>query len=799
MIDTIASAAAQRTAETTRLLRTPLSARLLGEPVALDLLARTGFRHLRAGAAVDGDTLAPLVQRFRNTVRVNPVAARRQSIRTISDGHVDAEMALQDVSRLENARHRLRAELFWPHLSDGELGAVAAAGDIRALLGIDSVGPPANDAESILRRHAEAVVAQCVALEAELDFIERRGDPPDAPWERALGLWAGVCGAPAFSHYLRLRVRQLDDPLVQMEDVDQLREELPAVILGMHEAFAEHYAANGDDDSCRRHLRLIRRSTFDDGQVRAATAAALRRQVAVRLDDTLRGVRTAIAGVAGRVTRRHLDAVLSPLMSAADAVHHLVRSRLEGADGQLELPAFDQLADELHAALDAKIDYDNDDRERSILYGSLVRKRMLAWPVSAGCRRRLEQALRRDAGNLYGIYGLHGAAVGDPTSCFFATGEPADPDASVVVTVYRVDRREMTLDRAAGSAGVRLHFTTRRLLIPRSPAAKGQPRGGKITVQVVEHDCLPEQAAAFAAVRDLESEKEDRLAELQREADRQVQAVRDQTAARIQAAAAAAEPKLREAAQALASEGRHELELLAVESRRLEEERASIMRERKPAMQAAAANAQRVRASLRSPASFVRIEGIVLAAAALAFVLMLPAAVPIALFFAVAIAFGVGRVWRLTIERRALRLVAGLKEARDATVAEAGQRSVAQQQKIRAEVDRRRAPWQAAGRALETEKQQIEAKARQRIARVTSGAAKERADIERAFADRAEPIRSQLRRVIEAKPESAKQSFPEYRAALQKGFKEGKEPSSHELAMTEAEKRQAMHALQFGR
>ena len=590
-------------------------------------------------------------------------------------------------------------------------------------------------------------------------------------------------------------MRALDDPLVQPQDVDRAREEVPAIVLGVHEVLAEHYAEAGDDENVLRHLRLLRGSGFAAAHVRAANAAALRRVVSVRLEETLRRVRAGIAAFSGKVARKKFDATMAPLLHEVAAVRSVLASRFAVADDQFEQSPFDLLAEEIHAALDSKIDYKNDDRERSLLYASLVRKRMLGVAV---CRRGAaapRTGIRTDDGHLYLDYGLRLSRV-DATACFFIEGEAADPDASLVVPFYRITEREVQVNPAAGSAGVRVNYTAQRLLIPRSVTAKSHTKGGRITVQVVEQGCTPEQAAAFASLREIEAEKQDRLDSQARALEQEQQAVRTRTAAKVAAAEAAARPKVKEATDALAQEDRREREFLAAEERRRQEERAAVERQHAPAVQAATVDAKRVQGWLAAIQSYLLIEGPVFAVAAVALWLRSGSAtVPMAGGAAV-IAFVVGRVARTVVARRAQAALAVPTGVRDAALAAADAQSSSRLDEIRSAANTRRAPWKEVGKKLEGEKKQVEAKGQQRLDELAKAAAQERTDLEKAFADRAKQIKSQLQRTVEAKKESDKTTFPGYVAARQKGFKEGSEPSSYDLKMTDAERFQALRALQ---
>ena len=310
-----------------------------------------------------------------------------------------------------------------------------------------------------------------LAIADELGFGEGRNEWAHHHWANALSHWAETLASDLFWEYFRQRITQFDDPRVQLVDIEHLQAELPSVLIGFDTLFARTYGQAEQEAVCRKHLNLIRDSKFPTAVKRTAIVSVASGLVARRMEPLVQRVQENLLDASGKFTRQQFDKICTPLLDEAFAIHRYLVDDLRLSHELAQQTEFDRLGEKIISAIDTKVDYDNDDRERSILNGMLLTKRMLRLPMSSHVRRRLEASLRSDTEILYRGYGPSPTNL-DLTKCWFMEGEEADPDASILIPVYRITNRSVEVNVNEGSAGVRLSYSQRRLLIPRSARAR---------------------------------------------------------------------------------------------------------------------------------------------------------------------------------------------------------------------------------------------------------------------------------------------------------------------------------------
>jgi hypothetical protein len=788
-----------RLADTGRLLRSPLAATLLGEPLTMDLFAQNGFRSLAVPAWLDRAELSTRVQRFRNTWRLDPALARRHAIRTITDTHLAPDAPLQAVSRLDNPRHRFISELFWVHVPEPEFSAILAAGDLRApaILRDFSAGV-GDELATILRTHVVALSLHCQALEAELDLIEHRGGSPNGHWEHALRSWRDVWRSDTFWSYLQRRVAALDDPRLIDQDVARARAELPGVLLSLHAVLAERYAALENYPECVRHLDHIRASAFPADDIRTAMLGAVKKVVGARLEDLLRRARQTSDDMAAGVSRRVFEAAVAPLLADARSIQQLLIEQLELPEEYLELSAFDEFAQQVQKAVDKKVSYADEERERNLLYSSTMSRRLLSLPLSGAVRRTFAQSILSDSRMLYTQFGMEDAYP-DATKCFFVEGAPADPEASLIVRMYRITDRDIQVDRLRGSAGIRVSYRQVRLLVPRSVLAAEHAGGGTVRFETAEVDYTPAQREAAQRLKRLGVEHR-RAEQLRRDStEENVRAEEEQTRAAVETATEKAGPALTEARRALASEAQREVAQRTAERQRLEGQQRAIRTRYEPRLQAARAHAEERNRRLSGGKALVSIDVPLASVAVVALALSVWRTTPAWLILAIGIVFGLltgrlaRRLARATIERDVSRLA----KERDAELQVAAGRAAERERELHDATETRCRPWKETVRALDREVARLEELGRQRVSAIRRTTDEQARKAKEAFEASATALRAELSRTVKAKRETAKTDFPAYQGAKGKGFKEGSEPSGSEMQMTESERMQALRRLRF--
>jgi hypothetical protein len=784
-----------RSAEVVRLLRAPLGPSFLGERVQMDFYARNGFRFLAVPAWLDRASLALRCQQFRNIVRLDATRARRLAIHTIGDEHLDSGTLLSVVARLESPRHRFFAELFWPHVPENEFSGLREAGKLGSAKLIQAF---ANGGGTGVERahhvHLRALAHHCIAIELELDFLEKRSAVPEGHWEGAMEAWRELWGLNEFWDYMRGRVEKMDDPRLQREDADKAREELPRLILGPHELLAEKYAGVGNYHECVRHLNLITQSGFPDEIVRAAAWNAVKGVAGAKLEDLCRRVKQDFAAIQDRVGRGDFERVAAPLMQEAKEIHELLVERLELPEALLEQSAFDQFALSVKEYAAKKIKYEGSERERNILYSSLIVKWLLVLPLSPPVRREIEQSIREDDRILYSRFGVDPGAIPEALQCFFLAGAEANPDDSIVIPMYRVTDRKLQVDRLRGSAGVAMSWEAAKLLVPRSKQAK-PAHGGTAEIELLPSEMTPHLRTVAAQLKSLVRTHTTAQANLRSQRDAEIQAETARQSADLEARAKGFNARTDEANAAIARLKDAEHQALAAETKQWEARRARIEASHAPLVHAAQTKKAKATKSLSGVRGAATIE--------------VPAGILISLIGSLGFGFGaaavilalvgavvIGKIVRSTVNTRAARAVAVAEAGRRQELA-AGQKDTETKKKEIARafakkreedeselaaVTKERQHFQEAGRT------KVEALRKQWNEKIDTAAAD--------FQQSARLLKSQLVRTGQVKKLAQQSEFPAFQAARKKGFVQGEKPSS-EMNMTANEEAQAM--LMLGR
>lgn len=449
--------------EFARLLSSPLGGELLKVEVNADVYAADGFRFLASPAHLERAQMEGKSQRLRNILKVSPERARSGYVRLGYESHLDLDEVEVYLSRLLNPRDRLIWELFWPHLSPRHFAPIEEEKRIfsPALASqLSSVTLSGRDEERVLATHALAIAHHNQAISEELAFAAGRGSGGEEHWQRALAFWAAVLDSEAFWSYLRRRAEGYDDPRCRADDVDRLRDDLPAVLLGFNALFAQAYAKADHPEGTARHVALIRGCPLPEAARDAVLRSLVKKAAEVSLEPLRHRVQKDLKDHSEKKTYQSFDKVCKPMLDEADSI----RSYLLGACGfpeeMVDSSDFDRLCDAVLEALNSGIDYKSDDRVRTILYSSLVAKRLLSLPLSPRQRRRIEQSIANDRRLLYQDF-LDGNQEIDHTRCGFMAGEEADPASSFVFPVHKV----------TDTSGGTIRWQTTSILVPRSRLA----------------------------------------------------------------------------------------------------------------------------------------------------------------------------------------------------------------------------------------------------------------------------------------------------------------------------------------
>ena len=543
-----------------RILAAPLGAKLLGQEMRADLYVRNGFRLLGVSACADRQTVLKAAARLQTMVRISPKAISRFAIGTGYDHELEKGEIQLSVSRLQDPRHRIVQEVFWPHVANGAFAAICQSGQLTSpevLAKLEALAEASDsDRERAQTRHALAVAFHNLALAGEIGWLIGESMWDAAPWGKALAFWGQVISEEPFWEYLRERATAFADPRLRPADIDQIRSELPSVVLGFNLVLGRHYAQSNDAELCRNHLDLMAKAGLPVDAVNACLRSAVKSLAVMRLEPLVRraedpfgaasasvpenhcpkcgnplyaiedesgtrvrslcrfcdvepkicpncgkglpkptarackscksrwttkigrGKEREPAAAGAKLSRLRFDEIYRPILDEAFAVRDHLTGEL-GLDPELVARSeFDRICEAILDAVNSKIDYDNPNRGRDILYSILITRQLLSLPLSTHVRRKIERSLRSDRRILY--RGFEVPSEMDVAECWFAEGEEADPDASLLFHYHKITNREVNVDVLQGSAGVRVSYESRQVLVPRSARAQAVHEGKSV-------------------------------------------------------------------------------------------------------------------------------------------------------------------------------------------------------------------------------------------------------------------------------------------------------------------------------
>jgi len=777
-----------------RLLSKLLPTTLLGERLPLGFYAQIGFRFLALPAWADETERLSKTQQFSSLIRLDAARVLQGSIRTITDGHLTTEDILALTKRLDEPRFRLVCELFWPHLATPQFEVLRSAKELTDDTVLKMLESGASAATSaIMRKHAFAIVRHCHAINHELQNLMDRKSAVDGLWPKALALWTNVCSDQEFWIYMEERARKQDDPRLKAEDLAQAQKELPAIILGIHELLTDYYFSIDRTDDCIRHLQIIRESGFDKQAVHDSILRAVKRIALSRLDSLMQRSVAAFSDIKDSNRLEKFEAICSPFVQEAVDIQNIIVERLKIPGKYLEESAFDAIVEAIRKGANQQIEYSGGDRERALLYSSLLDKKLLKFPLSGALRHKIEESLREDRRLLYGVFYGSSNDYEDPTSCFFAAGMEADPEESLVIPMYRITNREVQVDRYQGSAGIRVSWNKSSVLIPRSKVAASTKASKFVQEIPIEQYSKEEQeiAARLKAVQrkhqmtleKLETQLSDQVAHQNALCSAEIGEIRKREGeSLVTAEAQLAEIKKKEDAEFLPIEEAAERDIKKV---KISYE--APLKTAREKMEGSALKTTGTSGFLR-----FRLPALVFAYLFTLFGWGKPDVIMIGLALGYLGGFGIARLFRQLMTRQYESLVNKQEEECNRILQEAE----VKKNEIRARFEQTRKPARVIVNQVAQQEERIRTAFNEKLAAIQKEFAEKKKAIMAQLASESEPLHKRLTSECEIKPLSRQNDFPVYQHALGRGYKRGTEPSSSEMEMTSSERAEAMIRLQ---
>jgi hypothetical protein len=771
-----------------RLLSATLGKQLLGVDMSADLYAKNGYRMIATSAFAHRSTLEGESQRIRNICKIDPAAAIKSGIRTGYDSHLtlDQDDILQCLSNLQSPRQRILYDLFWPHISEQQFDLIKRPRNLVTTQSIKVLKEAADTAkgqDASIIKHALALIHHNQAIAHELLFACGEVEWSSEHWNNAMFYWADVLRTDHFWNYIAERIIALDDPRLDLDDLDQLRTELPSVILAFNSLFAQVFAKSSALAACYGHLVIMERSGLPSETVTEALELTVRKIADGKLKPLTQRVETQLLDSQGKIDLHRFVEVCSPVLDEAFVVRTYLMNELNLPAKLVETTRFDQLGEKILSALNEKLDFSNEEeRLRSILYCMLVAKRLGKFPLSALMKQKLEKSLRNDVGILYRGF-LPTANDFDPTCCWFIESELPDPWLSFELPVYKITETK----------GITVRWEPRRVLVPRSQRA-AMVHDGRLKIEDLNEDEYDEESKALLA----------QIKSLKLSCDRSVQKLNNARSTEITQDVASTESALRQhdkrtADAATASEGslakikqNHDRQVSLVQKNYFEE----IAQARKNA-EGPIAEAQSNRAKLgeiaRGISGRLRLEiplaliiATIFGGISINIAIQNPGTTsPLIPLTATVLGMIAGLAISLTIRRHRYTIADKAISEAKASVKRAERQIDEQRREAIRNLDQqaKRDGAKAKGvlKSIATERTRITSDAQKRQEKIRRTYQQEINNAEVSATTQTQKLQQRFIARIKGKPESAQKDFPAYTAAKAVGYQDGKGPSDYEV------------------
>jgi len=774
-----------------RLLAMPLGDNVLGLEVAGDVYAANAFRYLAVPAAAARQELDLATSRLKAVGRLRPEVARRGFVRTGYDGHAGLAAPLDYVDRLQDSRQRLLWEAFWPHANGDCFHEIKSSRELAsptAVRRLQDIAATQSGRASVLAKHALAVVVHNRAIAYELAYGTGHTDATAGLWGQALDLWRSVLASEEFWNYLRERILAADDPRLHPGDLDELRERMPALILGFNRLFARAYAQAGDTAACHRQLQVIARSEFPKAVHDAVLVDTVQAVAATRLEPLIHRaeecIGTSKADKSKKLDRKAFVRSFEPILAEALDVRQFLVEALRIDAKLVEQSEFDRLCETVLKAVNQKMDYSTDDRLRAILVSILFSKRMLRLPISASLRRRLEQSIHDDAKILYKDCGTLPKDF-DPSQCWFLAGEEASPDDSLEMAVYKVTKV---------NAGA-IEWEKRKILVPRSAVAAKVHRGKVSAKEIAASRTDEKSREARRQIEQLKQQRAARAQAIERERD-------DQTAREM----ADCDARLRQYGQEVAAEEardkqhveRRQKELagqVAAQKAQCAKATTAVRSKHQPAIdeaETAFRSASLAYAGwgrthlLELPATGATAAALLLAVLLFWLGGLFPATWPLPSLLLIAggsgslAGLGIGRLLRAGTIRRIRTPLTQLERDRDAELRSLGQQTQEALAAAQAKADEELLPCRQRQAEREKRRAAIRDASHVQIAGLKEASQKRIDAAQREIDSQVQALEKKLAASTTARSESEKTGFPPYKQIKASGYRDGERPPEHE-------------------
>ena len=504
-----------------RLLTRPFDMDVLKNKTKMGLYIENPFRLVSLSGKASRQDTESAVSNFNNRYRLlgdKMIHKNACKLGYCKNGIVKDPKAI--LGQLEHPLKRIFNEVFWFNLSQEIVDLIKSGDSIgdREVRNIIRQAFKNNGNENkALYRHAVAISYHNAAIDNEIDYL--LGSAPLDPglWERSFKNWAETLNDENFWRHFEERIRQINDFRLTIQDVEELKEKIPGIILSFNSIFADVYGNMSRNEDLNRHIKMLTESGF----AKNTSREMLKNIARLRIDEEIRPM---VAMVQDQILNEKSKLSYENFKNRLDKVFDVISNifepwrKLQYPEEMLCSPVTDKLAELILKATNEKLDYKGDAQKINLIYNLLIFEKLLEIPLASSTRLKLNQEARKVRGILYPDH-AHLPETILPTKCWFISTEPADPVSGIKLKFYMIDKIH----------GANVSWNKHEVMIPRSKLAKDY-HDGKISKKNIQDKLQEKFADEQAKLIDLKEQVEKITSEIRNAFEEQKGSVRQQSA-----------------------------------------------------------------------------------------------------------------------------------------------------------------------------------------------------------------------------------------------------------------------------
>jgi hypothetical protein len=351
-------------------LRTPFKAKALDVQMSADFYYRNGLRIIGTRVGAPPEEIRREVTKLKGKLNLSPALSARAGIQLGYAPPSDVKSVLASLDRLSDPKALLLNEIFWLPLeeSDPEWQQIKGRKSLQDV-NLDRLRSRAKLNSDMRASQALAVALHNRAIAADCDYAAGAGGKLSSGqlWPEALHWWSVLLSSRSFWEHLDTRVAAINHINLRREHLEQLRQELPRVILGFNEAFAQHYALSRNGSGAasnlgalQQHLESVSGSALDVGVKSRALSAMAGEVIQNGLAAAASEFDAALTAQTGFIELPRFRELADRLLNSMEASYQLCRQQFTLGTSVFEWCTFDTYCERLHTATNSRIEWKGD-------------------------------------------------------------------------------------------------------------------------------------------------------------------------------------------------------------------------------------------------------------------------------------------------------------------------------------------------------------------------------------------------------------------------------------------------------